>query len=1379
MGNRSRTHRKEGLMRKWGALVLLGVLAFIPVKGWAAEEAPFFVGEIFYPNALIIFDNSDSMQDVPYLNPGAIAVRPGHQWRQDVMDQGGTAFRNTAGNLVWTVRTDRDCTPTFITAGTGTTVWNTCFRRASGGNHPASKLYQAKQALNRVLADLQNVNLGFGTYLTIRAPRVVAKYYRVAPATTYYTVATTPTRWQFLARRSVTDSRSLTQYNPTMFTWGGLTHGGVGTSWTQLVTDNDPQPTTCASCRTMSRTYTITSLTTLYGGDGQVSGYRWNFSAPNTWDYGYQIINDADYDPTCTASGVWNTCNPAGLPTQVGSWIRIQTGAGCNLWRKLPYSVTTTYSVVPEMYLFNWFETYGSWIGPATGAARYIDPSTFEVTPVTVLTSGGYTWQLVTTTLANVVINTAGSHATVEPGRYKSDFYYYPGMGTPDRPHAWSYVHRGVTTGNLLGTWSDDIQPTPFFPASVGDEDANVQGDDQVIFVNLPEAGTNDAAMANRDKILQWVTLERYQGHARYGQMVNILNAPDTGANYDFTMAPFTRSLSPSTYAMAYWDLNANATRDAGDTGKATPLAATLRYAKKYYQSYIEQDTETQAGCRDNYVILLTDGLDTCDCNPGDPGYLSCTAPVDAATELRNIVVGDETFEVKTYVIGFGLEAAQKANLDAIAAAGGTTEAYLATNVEELTTALNRIFQAIQTGKYSRSDLAIARDGSTVYAAYFSYPGWAGRFKAFHVVTAEDHGNGLYLDKPVGAIAEEISAWGGSNCPDWITNAVIPDSCAGDAGGSMNDPSLQPTRTLYTTVGTGINPGRIKMSFNVTTDGITYLEGTLASLKPYLNPSGEDIDGDGNFNEDEDAEKVLQFILNPGYDDNTADENPAPYKGTRYPDWRLGDLYHTTPVVVGPPPFLVSWGSYPEYKALHASRPTVVYVGSNGGMLHAINDSNGTERWAYAPKMVLANLKTLKSEHAFFVDSKPTIADVYSSGGGGTVWPDSVPPGNPELGWHTVLISGMRDGGRGYFALDVTDPDDPKVLWEWTDDNGANNMGYTWSVPAIGRVKVGTQDKWVAFVGGGWWDDADMPGNLDIGNRLYIIDIEKGELLIQGSNIAEYVIGVDKAGESNWIARNRVASGVREVDIDKNGYVERIYFGDTHGVMWKMDLTSTDMGDWVPCVLLDPATYDFSGLSNPPSVDPNSVAPRPIFYPPAVGRGDSGNYFVFFGTGNERTPNQTDTQDFFYEVEDNGTRSGSVCTGQVNWVKVLPDAGEKVLARPSIFNYVVYFTTYVPPPPESECGAGSGRLYGLTMSRGVDSTGGGEAGIMFDPSGAALETPVEYRELGAGVPTAPIVTNGTIYVTTSNTIGEIGSGGIITQSINPVGGQIRGWREVF
>jgi Tfp pilus tip-associated adhesin PilY1 len=1339
-----------------------------------AEETPFFVGEIFYPNALIIFDNSDSMQDVPYTNPGGIAVRSsGQKWELDVTDAAGAPLRDTAsGNLLWATRTDRN----FAVQGSN------AYRKADGGNHPASKLYQAKQALQAILnppsGSFENVNLGFATYLSMRTPRVGAKYWALQPGTTIPGTTTTinrPTRWQFLGWQNANDAQNVRQPFADRFSAFGTTvnPAAVGGQFTRYWTDTDPQTTAgCASLRDQHLIYTITSVAAEYNPvDGQFLGYRWNFNAPYI-NYSYRVINDANYDATCTAASVWNACDPSALPLSAGGWSRVTAPTSCRLWQKIPAETTVvvyTGSTRPDMYLFQWAETQGSWVGPTTGGARWIDRTTLEVTPLASYTSGGYTYQLMVSDVSGV-INTAGATATVSPGRYRADTFAYPGYGTPDRPHAWSYVKRQATTSDLVGTWSQAIT----FPSDVPDPEdyGNIRGDNHILFVDLPAADNNDAAMLNKAKILEFVSTERYQSHPRYGAQLNVYNQADATINYDYTTMPHTLNLASPRPSIPPNTTTAVATR-------ATPLAASLRYAKAYYESYIAEDNPTQDDCRQNYVILLTDGLDTADCNPTDDAatYAAClngagSPVIQAAQELAAVQYSGTNRPVKTYVVGFGLETAQQAALNDLAAAGGTTQAYFASNVNELVTALTTIFQAIQSGRYTRSDLSVTRSGDRIYVAYFNYPGWAGRLKSFD------------LNVNTGAIVGETAAWGGDPgaCPGFITS-VTGDTCTGDAGGSVHDTALQTTRKVYTTAATGLNPTRTSFTFTQSTNAIVFDEGSLAGLKALVNPSGADIDGDGTADEDEDAEKILKFMLNPSYND-TGTVGLTPYKGTRYADWRLPDFYHTMPVPVGPPTFNVSWGGYPQFKTARANRDTVVYIGGNGGMLHAINaryigecdashvgnetcDDDGTERWGFVPRMVLGNLKNLRVEHSFFVDSKPVVADIYSDGGSGTVFAAPA-TGHPEEGWHTVLVSGMRDGGRGYFALDVTDPDNPVVLWELTDAN----MAYTWSSPTIGRVRVGTADKWVAFVGGGWSNPSD-PSENDKGNRLYIIDIETGALLQQAGNTGEYVIGS---------AANKVPSAIRDVDLDRNGYVERIYFGDLEGKLWKMDLTSTSMSDWQPCVLLDPVTYNFGLLANPPAVDPNTAGPRPIYYQPAVALGDSGNYLVFFGTGDEQAAQDKTHQDFFYEVEDNGTLAGGSpppCTGTVNWVKAFPRTGEKMLARPVVFNRVVYFTTYVPPAGGSLCNPGAGYLWGLTTSSGSTSTGGGEAGLTLDPGGGSLSTPEESRYLGAGVPTAPVVTNGTIYVTTSNTVGAAGSGGIQAHRINPLGGVIRGWREVF
>ncbi len=1285
-----------------------------------AEEPPFFRAEPQYPNVFIIFDNSDSMQDVPYLTTTGVSVRPsGRQWQQNVVLDSGRVQLDGSGNPRWQNVTWPDSLPDIDENANPT-------RLAYGGNHPSSKLYQAKMALNVILNNLTDVNLGFATYLSQRDPKVVARYYRIVPATPG---TTTPIRWEVLERAISPSTSNKTIYSSSAdsFIFCSNTYTGMAVGQTidvprTCAQSSPPNPTAC-SLRTETITYTIIEAAVPEYRDGSIYRYRWKLTAPY-YQYRIYTINDPDntYDPSVAADDVWKTSYPAtggpnNLPAPTSGWTRVTSGSSCGLWRKRP---EVTSGGTPEYYTTTWIETRGDWSVTNPEQAGYIDRETMKVTPKPI--EG--IWTLVPEDgLRGVVCNTSGGKCDILPARYPSDTIWYPGRSTTARPHAWSYVKK---TTNPSGDWpltgqppvGEPDSPPYFYPADVGNDDSNWLGDDHLVFVNLPVG--NDTAMANKEAIRRYVSLQRYSSHPK-------------NTSYDYTMMPFTSSVAVNTSRAESWP--------SGGGGKETPVAATLRWAKRYYESYIRQDAQSLIRCRQNFIIFLTDGLDTCDCDPGagEAEYQAClidpnnpNSPVKAALDLRNIVIGEDIYEVKTYVIGFGLDPSQASSLNELAEAGGTGTARFAQDAEELAQELSAIFQEIGSNFYTRSDLTISREGDRIYMAYFEYPGWRGHLAKFSV------------DPQSGAV--ERCDTGDTTCTEW--------GGTGDAGSALNE---QTSRTVYTTVEDGANPTRIAFSNE-----------NVSTLKPQLLATTDDIDANGTPYQDADALAVIGFILDPGFSGGI-------YAGTRDPSWKLSDLYHTRPVVVGKPPFNFTFNDYPTFKSTYAERDTTVYVGSNGGMLHAFKarhysecdgthsgaelcDENGEERWAYIPKMALPNLKNLRIEHQFYVDSPPTVSDVYASGGGSTVF------SNP--GWYTVLVSGMREGGRGYFALDVTDPSDPKILWEFTDNHGDNNMGYTWSVPAIGRVKVGNSDKWVAIVGGGWTDPG-VSANNNVGNRLYMIDIETGQLLRSGVNYAEWTIGG---------STNRVPSTIRAVDMDGNGYIEKIYFGDTSGVMWKMDLTDTDMGNWTPCKLFDPTAPQWhADISSPPR-----LTARPIFHPPAVARGDSGYNLVFFGTGDEMHPTTTNTQDYFFEVEDMGTLvSGSPanCTGRINWVIQLPP-GEKVLARPSVFNRVVYFTSY---SPSGQCGAGTGYLWGVTMSEGVDSTRGGQAGLVYDEEGNELPTPIMKRAIGAGVPTAPLVTNGNVYVTTSNLPHNPleGEPPIVRQRVPGLGGAVRGWREVF
>ena len=187
------------------------------------------------------------------------------------------------------------------------------------------------------------------------------------------------------------------------------------------------------------------------------------------------------------------------------------------------------------------------------------------------------------------------------------------------------------------------------------------------------------------------------------------------------------------------------------------------------------------------------------------------------------------------------------------------------------------------------------------------------------------------------------------------------------------------------------------------------------------------------------------------------------------------------------------------------NRDHMVMVGANDGMVHAFNDEDGTELWAYIPKFVLGKLHRLKEGHEFLVDLDLKAVDVELN---------SVRS--------TVLMGGLRQGGNHYFALDITNTDTtyPKPLWEIT--HGA--MGQTWSAPAFGRIPGGT---YAAFVGGGY-DPAE-----GIGNSFYIIDIETGTFVRTYTDIGD--------ADEDFCGRPKA------VDLDKDGYVERVYFCEHQG----------------------------------------------------------------------------------------------------------------------------------------------------------------------------------------------------------------------------------------
>lgn len=285
---------------------------------------------------------------------------------------------------------------------------------------------------------------------------------------------------------------------------------------------------------------------------------------------------------------------------------------------------------------------------------------------------------------------------------------------------------------------------------------------------------------------------------------------------------------------------------------------------------------------------------------------------------------------------------------------------------------------------------------------------------------------------------------------------------------------------------------------------------------------------------------------------------------------RLGDIVNASPVHVGKPPFQYADAGYSSFVAAQASRTKMLYVAANDGMLHAFNaDASGSELWAFIPSAVIQDLWVLadssyKNNHRYFVDASPVLADVYDGSS-----------------WHTILVGGLGAGGRAYYALDVTTPNSPKLLWEFSNSTdpklGDANLGLTLGKPIVTKNAAGT---WVVALTSGANNINPGDGN----GRLYVLNAMTGAQI--HAPIETCVSSAPCVGAGNTTTPSNLleinAWTVSPVD----NTTKRYYGGDMLGNMWRFDAD-----DLVP-----PAGVEAALLGTAASADGKvqSITTRPM-----------------------------------------------------------------------------------------------------------------------------------------------------------------------------------------
>lgn len=281
----------------------------------------------------------------------------------------------------------------------------------------------------------------------------------------------------------------------------------------------------------------------------------------------------------------------------------------------------------------------------------------------------------------------------------------------------------------------------------------------------------------------------------------------------------------------------------------------------------------------------------------------------------------------------------------------------------------------------------------------------------------------------------------------------------------------------------------------------------------------------------------------------------------------LGDIVGSAPSYVGVSDLSYTTTGYSAYAAGTSTRRAMVYVGANDGMLHAFDASTGAEVWAFIPTVVRSSLYKLAdtnytTNHQYFVDGTLTAADVQIGGQ-----------------WRTILVFGLGAGGKAYVALDVTNPNSPSLLWEFTD----TNLGYSYAQPLVVQR---TNGDWAVVLSSGYNNVGDGKGHF------YMLDAGTGAKLVELSTTEGSTTTPSGLGPiSAWVE----SSG--------DAVAKRFYAGDTLGNVWRFD-PDGNLG-------LSTKVVKLATLIN------NTVV-QPITTAPVLAKVNQGGYeipVVFIGTG--------------------------------------------------------------------------------------------------------------------------------------------------------------------
>ena len=784
---------------------------------------------------------------------------------------------------------------------------------------------------------------------------------------------------------------------------------------------------------------------------------------------------------------------------------------------------------------------------------------------------------------------------------------------------------------------------------------------------------------------------------------------------------------------------------DGLTAGGRTPLSESLFEAMRYYKGddvFIRStdengsqvpgvlsasnsgkfDSPIEYSCQPNYAMVLTDGQPVGDTNHEDDfekvvgscsgncldeiaEYMWTEDMIPASADPNDKFPGQQ--KVATFTIGFKTN--QTLLGDTARKGGG--QYLLADNASQLSGALQQVFDEVNARSTTYVSPGIAVNtfdrlnhlNTLYYALFQSSKGavWEGNLKRYKLeiqknaqtgeaeaVIVDENGNPA-IDQATGFFKDTAQSW-------WSPTADGPNVRLGGAASQL--PDVTADRKVYSNLSSN------KSDLSDKTNAVIANNSNLTKAL-----FGDATMSDGEFS------KLIQWTRGVDVTDRDNDQDITEARKL------LADPLHSVPQLV------IYDGS------TVSNQDITIYYGDNQGYIHAVDGATGKSYFSFMPKELLQKQPAM-------MNSTEQSPKEYGMDGTVVSWvhddnlDGAIKSANGDFAY---IYSGMRRGGRSYYALDVTDRAAPSMLWQITGGVSGSDfeeLGQTWSKPVKTKININNKVYDVLIFGGGYDEDQDSATVRtadDIGRAIYIVDAETGDRLWwAGPSGSQADLVLSEMQYS-------IPASPKVLDVNGDGLADQIYVGDMGGQVFRFDINNTAK-----------QTNLATGGRIANLAGATSASNRRFYHSPdlfGVKIGGARYLGLIIGSGFQAHPLDTTIEDRIYmmkikavssapidptdvtesrvlyetltesdlyDATDNliqqgnqterATAAQSLSTSDGWYIKLNNNPGEKVLSESVTVNNEVYITTYEPKASSDPClpPTGTSRLYHLSVLDG-------------------------------------------------------------------------------